>query len=138
MNFAGYPALFIIDFTIRQIAYKSNTPKELVCLVWSNDCIHSAHFQIGVHICMALYAKVRIDNKQVQASILLYYTRFNSSAFCVSKCRPKANDNRKCVRVFYIEKSVYTLTRINPYELMSICNAKVKCIRSDTHPSEPG
>jgi len=26
---------------------------------------------------MALYAKLRIDNKQVQASILLYYTRFN-------------------------------------------------------------
>ena len=30
------------------------------------------------------------------------------------------------MRVFYIEKSVYTLTRINPYELMCICNAKKK------------
>ena len=118
------PFLSLISQT-GQIAYKRNTPKGLVCLVWSNDCIHSARFQIGVHICMALYAKLRIDNKQVQASILLYYTRFNSSAFCVSKCKPKANDNRKCVRVFYIEKSVYTLTRINPYELMCICNAKV-------------
>ncbi len=138
MNFAGYTALFIIDFIKHAKLCTKETPQK-DSFVWFGQTVVFIR-RVFKQVCLFVWRCTPnyVDNKQVQASILLYYTRFNSSAFCVSKCRPKANDNRKCVRVFYIEKSVYTLTRINPYELMYIFNAKVKWTQLGTLPSEPG